>query len=336
MAILLTGGAGFIGSHIAVELYNAGYEVIIVDNFSNSSPDTIGKIAEISGKNPLLYETNISDVANVSKIFTDNPIELVIHCAGFKAVAESLKDPLLYYQNNLSATVTLIKLMQKFGVENLIFSSSATVYDVSNALPYTEEMATGFCASPYGTTKFFGEKIITDAVKSKAIASAVLLRYFNPIGAHPSGLIGEFPKGVPNNLMPYVTQVAAGILPELSVFGRDYPTRDGTCLRDFIHVVDLAVGHVKALTFCLNNHGTHIFNLGTGTGFTVLEIIQEFEKTNNLKLNYKFAPRRPGDISESYADVTKAAWTLDWKAKLTLSDMCRDSWTWQKKLSGIS
>jgi UDP-glucose 4-epimerase len=336
MNILVTGGAGFIGSHTAVELLQAGYGIIIADNFSNSSSDILPKIGEIAGKNPLLYQIDVRDEDALSGIFKENQVELVIHCAGFKSVAESLKDPMLYYQNNLGCIINLIKAMKNHGIRNLIFSSSATVYDISNPLPYTEEMATGSCASPYGTTKLFGEKIIADAIKSSAIASAVLLRYFNPVGAHPSGLIGEMPKGLPNNLMPYITQVAAGNLPELSVFGKNYPTKDGTCLRDFIHVVDLALGHVRAVDFCLGNKGAHVFNLGTGTGYTVLEIIQEFEKTNSLKLAYKFADRRPGDIAETYADVTKAAWSLKWKAGLSLSDMCRDSWNWQKNQAAVS
>jgi UDP-glucose 4-epimerase len=335
MNILLTGGAGFIGSHIAVELFSLGYEIIIADNFSNSSKEIIPKISEISGKTPLLYEVDIRDEVNLSKIFSENKIDLVIHCAGFKSVAESVQDPLRYYDNNLLCTIILLKVMKEFGVKYLIFSSSTTVYDINNPLPYTEEMATGSCFSPYGTTKLFCEKIIFDSVKTSFITSALILRYFNPIGAHPSGLIGELPRGRPNNLMPYITQVAAGQLPELSVFGRDYPTKDGTCIRDYIHVVDLAIGHVKAIAYCLDNPGTHIFNLGTGKGFTVLEIIQEFERVNNLKLTYKFTDRRPGDIPESYADVTKAAWTLSWKAERSLTDICRDAWNWQKKAALI-
>ena len=325
MKVLLTGGAGYIGSHIAVELQNAGHDVTIADNFSNSSPGVIGKIGKITGSVPRLYEIDMTDSPAVDKLFTEHKPEAVIHLAGFKAVGESVSLPLMYYRNNLDSTLTLLEIMEKHGVGRLIFSSSATVYGEQDCLPYTEDMKHGESSNPYGTTKQMIERIITDAA-SCGWLSAVLLRYFNPVGAHSSGLIGEVPNGIPNNLMPYITLVATGKLPELSVYGDDYPTEDGTCIRDYIHVTDLAKGHVRSLGRFKDLAGVDIINLGTGRGHSVFEIIDAFERVNGLKIPHKIAPRRAGDLPQSYADVSKAEGLLGWKAELTLDDMCRDAY----------
>ncbi len=329
MKVLLTGGTGFIGSHTAVELINAGHEVIIVDDLSNSSASVVDRIETIAGKRPEFYEADVADYMATEKVFSQNKIDAVIHFAGFKAVGESVEKPVMYYRNNIDTTLTLLELMEKYEVNNIVFSSSATVYGDPEFSPIPENAVAGRCASPYGRTKYFIEHILTDTATANKNMSVALLRYFNPIGAHPSGLIGEKPNGIPNNLMPYITQTAAGIRKELSVFGNDYPTRDGTGVRDYIHVVDLAKGHVKAVEFATEHKGTEIFNLGTGKGSSVLEIINTFEEVNGVKIPYVIAPRRFGDVPEYFAGTQKAEKLLNWKAELTLKDMCRDSWNWQ-------
>ncbi|MBQ7123197.1 MAG: UDP-glucose 4-epimerase GalE [Oscillospiraceae bacterium] len=331
MKILLTGGAGYIGSHTAVELASAGYEVVIADNFSNSSPVVIDRLETITGKRFPLYEINVADKAALEKVFEENKIDAVIHFAGFKSVGESVKVPLSYYRNNIDTTLSLMEVMDKFGCKNLIFSSSATVYGKRASLPYREDMETGPCTNPYGWTKLFIEQIITDHAKADPDFSAVLLRYFNPVGAHESGLIGEDPKDIPNNLVPYIARVAVGTLPYLSVFGNDYPTKDGTGIRDYIHVTDLAKGHTAAVNFAKNHKGTEIINLGTGNGTSVLEMVKAYSAASGKDIPYKIAPRREGDIAECYADATKAMELLGWKTDLSVDDMCRDSWNWQSK-----
>ena len=331
MKILLTGGAGYIGSHTAVELASAGYEVVIADNFSNSSPVVIDRLETITGKRFPLYEINVADKTALEKVFEENKIDAVIHFAGFKAVGESVKVPLSYYRNNIDTTLSLMEVMDKFGCKNLIFSSSATVYGKRASLPYREDMETGPCTNPYGWTKLFIEQIITDHAKADPDFSAVLLRYFNPVGAHESGLIGEDPKDIPNNLVPYIARVAVGTLPHLSVFGNDYPTKDGTGIRDYIHVTDLAKGHTAAVNFAKNHKGTEIINLGTGNGTSVLEMVKAYSAASGRDIPYKIAPRREGDIAECYADATKAMELLGWKTDLSVDDMCRDSWNWQSK-----
>ena len=323
--ILLTGGAGYIGSHIAVELLTAGYKVIIADNFSNSSPDVVANIAEITGKNPLLYGIDVADSDCLEDLFCEHTPDAVIHLAGFKAVGESVVEPLKYYRNNLDCTLTLLEAMQRHDVRNIIFSSSATVYGTPERLPITEDMKTGDCANPYGSTKHMIERIIIDAAAGGRLSS-VILRYFNPVGAHASGLICESPRGLPNNLMPLILMAASGELNELSVYGDDYPTGDGTGIRDYIHIVDLAKGHVAALDYCFHNAGVEVFNLGTGVGCSVLELIGEFERVNGIVIPYKIAPRRPGDLPETYADASKAQKIMGWKSGLTIEDMCRDAW----------
>jgi UDP-glucose 4-epimerase len=328
--ILLAGGAGYIGSHTAVELLEAGYDVVIADNYSNSCPESIKRVEEITGKSVKSYEVDIKDKAKLETVFTENKIDAVIHFAGLKAVGESVSMPVLYYRNNIDTTLTLLECMEKFGVNNIIFSSSATVYGEENPVPYTEEMQRGTCSNPYGWTKAMMEQILEDAAKANKDLSVVLLRYFNPIGAHPSGKIGEDPQGIPNNLMPYVAQVAVGRRECLTIFGNDYPTPDGTCRRDYIHVVDLAKGHVKAIDYVFGHKGTEIFNLGTGTPYSVTEIVETFEKVNDMKINHVYGDRRAGDLPESYANADKALNILGWKTEKTLADMCRDTWNWQK------
>ena len=331
MNVLLTGGAGYIGSHTAVELAAAGYDVIIADNFSNSSPKVLDRLETITGKRFPLYEIDVADKSALEKVFEENKIDAVIHFAGYKAVGESVKVPVSYYRNNIDTALSLIETMEKFGCKNLVFSSSATVYGVRASLPFREDMETGPCTNPYGWTKLFIEQIITDHAKAKEGFSAVLLRYFNPVGAHESGLIGEDPKDIPNNLMPYISRVAIGTLPYLNVFGNDYPTKDGTGVRDYIHVTDLAKGHVAAVSFAEKNSGTEIFNLGTGNGISVLEMVNAYSKACGHDVAYKIAPRREGDIATCYADATKAKKVLDWETKFTVEEMCRDSWNWQSK-----
>lgn len=329
MNVLLAGGAGYIGSHTCVELLNAGHDVIVADNFSNSCPEAIKRVEEITGKKVPLYEADVCEKDAVDKIFAENKIDAVIHFAGLKAVGESCEKPVMYYRNNIDSTLTLLEAMKKYGVNNFIFSSSATVYGTPKTVPLVETMPTGSPTNPYGWTKLMMEQILTDTAKANPEMSIVLLRYFNPIGAHESGRIGEDPNGIPNNLMPYITQVAAGRLPQLGVFGDDYPTHDGTGVRDYIHVVDLAKGHVKAIEYSANHKGTEVFNLGTGTGYSVLDIVKAFIKVNKIDIPYVIKPRRAGDIAECYADASKAEKILGWKAEKNLEDMCYDSWNWQ-------
>lgn len=329
MKVLLTGGAGYIGSHTAVEMLNAGYDVVIADNFDNSSPKVIDRIEKITGKRPALYELDVADGAAVDAMFAAEDFDAVVHFAGLKAVGESCAIPVRYYRNNIDTTLTLLEAMQKYGVDNFVFSSSATVYGIPEEVPLREGMPTS-CTNPYGWTKYMNEQILTDAAAADKNLSVVLLRYFNPIGAHQSGLIGENPNGIPNNLMPYITQVAVGKLERLGVFGNDYPTPDGTGVRDYIHVVDLARGHLKAIEYAAEHKGTEIFNLGTGTGYSVLDIVKAFIRVNEVDIPYDIKPRRPGDIAECYADPTKAKEGLGWTAEYGIDEMCRDSWNWQK------
>ena len=329
MNVLLTGGAGYIGSHTAVEMRAAGHEVVLVDNFSNSSQKVPERVEKITGRPLKVYRADVADAAAMDRVFAENKIDAVVHFAGLKAVGESVQKPLEYYRNNLDTTFTLLFAMKKAGVKKLIFSSSATVYGTPEKCPITEDMPTGHCSNPYGWTKYMIEQILTDVCRADPDFTAVLLRYFNPVGAHKSGLIGEMPNGIPNNLMPYITQVAVGKLKELSVFGNDYPTPDGTGVRDYIHVVDLARGHVAAL--CCKGPGVGIFNLGTGVGYSVLDMVNAFSRINGVSVPYRIAPRRPGDIAACYADPGKAERELGWRAELTLDDMVRDSWRWQSQ-----
>lgn len=331
MSVLVTGGLGYIGSHTVVELIKQGLEPIVVDNLSNAKIEMIDQIKKITGKVVKFYQVDLLDKENLDKIFKENPsIEDVIHFAGSKAVGESCVKPLLYYENNLMSTINLLNTMIKYGVKNIIFSSSATVYGTPKRVPIYESDPIGGTTNPYGTTKLIIEGILQDVYKIHPEMNIALLRYFNPIGAHESGLIGESPKGIPNNLMPYITQVAVGQLKELSVFGNDYPTPDGTGVRDYIHVVDLALGHIASIKKLHENPGLVIYNLGTGKGTSVLELVHAFEKANGVKVPYKVVARRPGDIAECYADCSKANKELNWKATRTIVDACRDSWKWQK------
>lgn len=332
MAILVTGGAGFIGSHTCVELLNAGYEVVVVDNYYNANPKSLERVKELTGKDFKSYECDIRDSEGMDKIFKENKIDAVIHFAGLKAVGESCQKPIEYYDNNIGGTLKLCDVMRNNGCKNIVFSSSATVYGMKNVSPLKETMKTGGTTNPYGTTKYMIEIILEDIYKSDNEWNVTLLRYFNPIGAHESGRIGENPSGIPNNLMPYITQVAIGKRPFLSVYGNDYDTPDGTCIRDYIHVVDLADGHVKAVNNILDGKkGVQIFNLGTGKGYSVLDIVKAFSKAYGKELPYKIAPRRPGDLAVCYSDPTKAKEVLGWEAKRGIDDMCRDSWNWQSK-----
>ena len=329
-SILLTGGTGYIGSHTAVELINEGFDVVIVDDLYNSEEKVINRINDITGVTPKFYPYDITDKALLEKVFDENDISAVMHFAGFKAVGESVEKPIDYYRNNLDTTLTLLEVMREHDVRQFIFSSSATVYSLVEDVPFTEESGPLGCTNPYGWTKYMIEQILRDTVAAYPEMSVVLLRYFNPIGAHPSGLIGEKPNGIPNNLMPYITQVAQGIRPKLSVFGNDYPTPDGTGVRDYIHVVDLAKGHVAALQYCDKNTGCEVFNLGTGQGYSVLDLINAFERVNGIKVPYEIVGRRPGDIATCYADPKKAETVLGWKAELGIDDMVRDAWRWQQ------
>jgi len=330
MNILLTGGAGYIGSHTAVELLAAGHDVVIVDNFRNSSMESIRRIRRLGGRDVAFYEADAMDPAALDRVFREQKPDGVIHFAGLKAVAESVAEPLLYYRNNLVSALTVLDAMKAHGVKCIEFSSSATVYGTPAAVPITEDMPVGGCANPYGRTKYMIEQIMMDAAAADSALSVVLLRYFNPIGAHPSGLIGEDPKGIPNNLMPYITQVAVGKRERLSVFGDDYPTKDGTGVRDYIHVVDLALGHIAALEYAMGRPGVEVFNLGTGKGQSVLDVVRAFEAASGQTIPYAIAPRRPGDIAECYADPARAEQVLGWKTKYDLMDMCRDSWNFQR------
>ena len=329
MAILLTGGAGYIGSHTAVTFIGAGVEVIIADNFYNSSPKVLDRIEKITGVRPLLIEADMCDKAAVQKIFKENKIDGVVHFAGLKAVGESVQKPIFYYRNNLDSTLTLLEVMAEYGCKKLVFSSSATVYGDQPA-PLTESTSTGNCSNPYGWTKYMIEQILKGACVADPELSVVLLRYFNPIGAHESGLIGENPNGIPNNLMPFITQVAVGKREKLSIFGDDYDTPDGTGVRDYIHVLDLAQGHLDALKYAEANTGCEVFNLGTGNGVSVMEMVTTFASVNDVPVPYVIAPRRPGDLATVYADPKKAKDVLGWEAKRDVKDMCRDSWNWQK------
>lgn len=328
--ILVTGGAGFIGSHTCVELLNAGHEIVVMDNFSNSKPEALNRIKKITGKDFKFYETDILDYEGTSKIFKENKIDAVIHFAGLKAVGESCEKPVEYYYNNISGTIQLIKAMRDNGCKNIVFSSSATVYGMNNPVPYKEDYPTS-ATNPYGYTKVMIEQILTDTAKADSEWSVVLLRYFNPIGAHESGLLGEDPNGIPNNLLPYVAQVASGKLECLSVFGNDYDTPDGTGVRDYIHVVDLAKGHLCAVDYALKHKGTEAVNLGTGKGTSVLEVVHAFEEASGRKVNYKIAPRRAGDIAICYANTDKAKEIFGWEAKADIAQMCRDSWNFTVK-----
>ena len=328
--VLLTGGTGYIGSHTAVELLNGGYHVLLGDNLSNSDISVVTRIGEITGTTPEFCAIDFTKKEAVRALFSQYDIQAVIHFAGLKAVGESLEAPILYYRNNLDATLTLLEVMKEYHCKTLIFSSSATVYGQNQAAPFSEEMPTGGCTNPYGWTKYMIEQILQDAVRADPTLRVVLLRYFNPIGAHPSGKIGERPNGIPNNLMPYITQVAAGEREYLRIFGDDYPTPDGTGVRDYIHVVDLAKGHLAALQYAEQNLGCMAFNLGTGTGYSVLDVVHAFQNANGLTLPYKICPRRPGDIAVCYADPTRANQILGWQAEKTLEDMCRDAWNWQR------
>lgn len=329
MAILVTGGTGYIGSHVVVDLLNQGQEVVVVDNLYNSKAEVLDRIEKITGRCPVFYQTDILDRSGMTDVFSENNIQLVIHLAGYKAVGESVSHPLKYYHNNIEGTVSLLEIMKKFNVKNLIFSSSATVYGSENPVPFKETMPVGSASNPYGFTKLVIEQMLKDLVVADPSWSITSLRYFNPIGAHESGLIGEDPQGIPNNLMPFITQVAIGEHPELLVFGDDYETPDGTGIRDYIHVVDLAQGHVKAIKSNLVNKGLVFYNLGTGQGYSVLDIIKTFEKATNVKVPYRIVDRREGDIAEAYADPSKALKDLDWQAERDLLTMCRDAWNWQ-------
>ena len=328
--ILLAGGAGYIGSHTAIELIEAGYEVVSVDCFYNSKPEVFNRLKTITEVEIKNYNIDVCDSDALDKVFAENEIEAVIHFAGYKAVGESVAKPMMYYENNINSTLSLLKVMKKYGCNNMVFSSSATVYGVPKSVPLVETMETGVCTNPYGWTKIMNEQILTDISKSNDDISIVLLRYFNPVGAHATGLIGEDPRDIPNNLMPYISQVAVGKRERLSVFGDDYNTKDGTGVRDYIHVVDLAKAHVKALDYAFDNKGTEVFNIGTGVGYSVFDMVKAFENANDIKIPYIIAPRRPGDVGECYADSSKAAKLLGWKAEKSLEDMCRDTWNWQK------
>lgn len=331
MSILVTGGAGYIGSHTCVELLNAGFEVVVVDNLCNSSRKSMERVMEITGKRLTFYEADLLDRDALEQIFDEEAIDAVIHFAGLKAVGESVGKPLEYYHNNITGTLVLCDVMRNHGVKSIVFSSSATVYGDPAFVPITEECPKGEITNPYGRTKGMLEQILTDLHTADPEWKVMILRYFNPIGAHKSGRIGEDPKGIPNNLLPYITQVAVGKLERLGVFGSDYDTSDGTCIRDYIHVVDLADGHVKALEkMAPNKGGVWIYNLGTGTGYSVLDVIHAFEEANDLKIPYVLMERRPGDVPQCYAAPLKAEKELGWKAERDLKDMCRDSWNWQK------
>lgn len=333
MSILVTGGTGYIGSHTVVELLNEGKEVIIIDNFYNSKPNVLEAIKTITGREPKFYKMDYLDENNLEKVFSENKIEAVINFAGYKAVGESVKEPLMYYQNNVSGAINLLKVMKKYSVKKFIFSSSATVYGDPEQIPITEECKVGGTTNPYGTTKLYIEQILKDLYQSDNEWNIAILRYFNPVGSHESGLIGEEPQGIPNNLMPFIVRVANGQLKELSVFGNDYNTPDGTGIRDYIHVVDLAKGHIKALEKLeKEKSGLYIYNLGTGIGYSVLDMVKTFEKVTGIKINYKITERRPGDVAICYSDNKKAKEELKWLPSKTLEDMCFDSWNYIKKI----
>ena len=330
MAILVTGGTGYIGSHTVVDLLNHGYDVVIVDNYVNSKPEVLNRIHKITGKTPRFYEVSVQDEEKMREVLKKEHITDIIHFAGLKSVAESVAKPQLYFDNNVGSSKVLLKLMKEFNIHNLVFSSSATVYGVPDHVPLKEDDKVGGCTNPYGQTKLDIEYLLKDYAKENKDANIAILRYFNPIGAHPSGLIGEDPQGIPNNLMPYVTQVAVGKRDHLNVYGNDYKTVDGTGVRDYIHVVDLARGHLCALRKLEEKPGLVIYNLGTGKGTSVLELVHAFEKANNMKIPYVICERRPGDVDENYAECSKAYREMNFKTELTVEDACRDSWNWQK------
>lgn len=330
MAILLTGGAGYIGSHTAAACAAAGYDVVIADDFSNSSPDVPRRLEEIAGRKMAVCRVDAADREAMRAVFAAHSIDAVIHFAGFKAVGESVQKPIEYYRNNLDTTLTLLETMRSYDVRRLVFSSSATVYGADNPVPYTEDMPAGRCTNPYGWTKWMIEQILADVARADAALSVVCLRYFNPVGAHESGLIGERPNGVPNNLMPYITQTAAGIRKELSIFGDDYETPDGTGVRDYIHITDLARGHIAAIGYTEEHVGWEAINLGTGHGTSVLKLVQTFERVNGVPVPHRIAPRRAGDLASCYAGTEKARRLLGWQAEKGLEDICRDAWRWQR------
>ena len=331
MHVFVTGGAGYIGSHTCLELLNQGHRVTVLDNLCNSNPESLVRVRELTGKELTFVEGDVRDEELLSRVFAENSFDCVIHFAGLKAVGESVSQPWRYYDNNLNSTLVLTKVMEKYGVKQLIFSSSATVYTADNTMPLVETSRTGGCTNPYGWTKYMTEQILSGLCHADPTWSVCLLRYFNPIGAHESGRIGEDPRGIPNNLMPFVTQVAVGRREKLSVFGNDYDTPDGTGVRDYIHVVDLAKGHVAACAYVTAHTGCEVFNLGTGTGYSVLDIVKTFEKVNGVAVPYVITDRRPGDIATCYASPDKSAQVLGWAAEKNLADMCRDSWRWQSQ-----
>ena len=330
MKILVTGGAGYIGSHTCLELLGVGHEVIVVDNLVNSQRESLRRVEELTGKSVKFYEVDLQDIDKLKNVFRENKIDAVIHFAGLKAVGESVSMPLRYYENNLTGTLNLCKVMDEYNVKNIVFSSSATVYGDPATVPITEDFPLS-ATNPYGNCKLFIEHILKDMHTSDSAWNVILLRYFNPVGAHKSGRIGESPNEVPNNLMPYISQVAVGKLEQLSVFGNDYPTSDGTGVRDYIHVVDLALGHLKALDKLAENPGVVIYNLGTGTGYSVIDLVKNFEKASGRKVPYKIVARRPGDIAQCYADPTKAKLELGWEAERGIDEMCEDTWRWQSE-----
>ena len=331
MNVLVTGGAGYIGSHTCVELMQSGHEVVVIDNLCNSNPKSLERVETLTGRHVKFYQGDVRDEALLRRIFAENEIDSVIHFAGLKAVGESVAQPWRYYDNNLNSTLVLTKVMADAGVKRIIFSSSATVYSGDNEMPLRETSHTGGCTNPYGWTKYMTEQILSGMAHADPAWSVVLLRYFNPIGAHESGMIGEDPRGIPNNLMPYITQVAVGRREKLSVFGNDYDTPDGTGVRDYIHVVDLAKGHVAAVQYAGVHTGCEVFNLGTGVGYSVLDMVRTFQEVNGVPVPYQIVDRRPGDLPVCYADPSKSAEVLGWKAEKNLRDMCRDSWNWQSR-----
>ncbi|MDO4567999.1 MAG: UDP-glucose 4-epimerase GalE [Clostridia bacterium] len=330
MNVLITGGAGYIGSHTCVELLNAGHAAIVVDNLANSSAAALKRVERIAGKEVAFYEGDVRDEALLDRVFDERDIDCAIHFAGLKCVPESVSKPMEYYDNNINSTLTLCRVMARRGVKRLVFSSSATVYSAQNAMPLSENSVTGDCTNPYGWTKYISERLLTDIAAADGEWSIALLRYFNPIGAHESGLIGEDPRGIPNNLMPYISQTAVGRRDELTVYGSDYDTKDGTGVRDYIHVMDLAKGHVAAIGYLLEHRGAAAFNLGTGKGVSVLEMVEAFQRANEVAVPFRFGPRRPGDVATCYADASRSEKLLHWRAEKTLEDMCRDSWHWQR------
>ena len=331
MNVLVTGGAGYIGSHTCVELLERGYGVIVADNLVNSSAKSLERVQQITGKSLDFYEIDVRDRAALDRIFEKHDINCAIHFAGLKAVGESVAMPLEYYDNNLNSTITLCRAMKDHGVKNIVFSSSATVYSGDNEMPLKESSRTGMCTNPYGWTKYMSEQILRDTAFADEEWSIALLRYFNPVGAHKSGLIGEDPRGIPNNLMPFISQVAVGRRDHLNVFGNDYDTHDGTGVRDYIHVVDLARGHVCAIEYMQKHKGENVFNLGTGMGYSVLDMVKAFERVTGIKIPYEIVARRPGDLATVYSSPDKSAELLGWKAQYNLDDMCRDTWAWQSK-----